>query len=249
MFDRRTNARLGAACATGLLLAAAAAAPASAHVTITPDDTSAGAFTVLTVSVGHGCEGSPTTALDIQVPEQVLAVTPTLLPGWTVEKKMVQLDSPVEDSHGGSVTERVGQVVYTADQPLADGYRAAMELSLQLPETPGETLTFPVVQRCVEGETGWTETAAEGQDPDELERPAPTVTITDAASDAGADADADAAGDAAGDADDDGAAPTTTRTVEVESDTNVALGLAGLAAGLIAIVMALMALTRSRRDA
>ena len=57
------------------------AAPASAHVTITPSDTAAGAYTVLTVSVGHGCEGSPTTALDIQIPEQILSVTPTLLPG------------------------------------------------------------------------------------------------------------------------------------------------------------------------
>jgi uncharacterized protein YcnI len=235
MLNRRTPARLGAATAAGLLLAAVAAAPASAHVTITPSDTSAGAYTVLTVSVGHGCEGSPTTALAIQIPEPILSVTPTLLAGWEVEKKMVQLDEPVDDAHGNSVTERVGQVVYTADQPLADGYRAAMELSLQLPETPGETLTFPVVQSCVQGETGWTETPAAGQDPEALERPAPAVTITDTA-------DAADAGDSAA------PAATTTRTVEVESDTNVAVALGGLGAGLIGIVIALMALTRSRRD-
>ena len=51
MHIRRTSARLGAASAAGLLIAAFAAAPASAHVTITPADTAAGAYTVLTVSV------------------------------------------------------------------------------------------------------------------------------------------------------------------------------------------------------
>jgi uncharacterized protein YcnI len=241
MLNRRISARLGAATGAGLLIAAIAAAPASAHVTITPDDTAAGAFTVLTVSVPHGCEGSPTTGITIQIPEQILSVTPTILSGWQVQKQMTQLDTPVEDAHGNSITERVGQVVYTTDQPLADGYRAAMELSLQLPETAGETLTFPVIQKCVKGETAWTETPAEGQDPEALEHPAPAVTITDAA----------AAGDAeAGDTDTSAAAATTTtRTVEVESDGNAALGLAGLAAGLIGIVLGLMALTRSRRDA
>lgn len=233
MLERRMPARLGALTAAGLLLTAVAAAPASAHVTITPSDSAAGAYTVLTVSVGHGCEGSPTTALDIQIPEQILSVTPTLLAGWEVEKQMVQLEEPVEDAHGNSVTERVGQVVYTADRPLPDGYRAAMELSLQLPETAGETLAFPVVQRCVQGETGWTETPAEGQDAEGLEHPAPMVTITEPAADATSAASS---------------ATTTTRTVEVESDTNVALGLAGLAAGLVGIVVAMMALTRSRRD-
>ncbi|MDQ4055172.1 MAG: YcnI family protein [Actinomycetota bacterium] len=233
MLNRPIPARLGAATSAALLLTAVAAAPASAHVTITPSDTTAGAYTVLTVSVGHGCEGSPTTALDIQIPEQILSVTPTVLPGWEVEKKMVQLDQPVDDAHGTTVTERVGQVVYTADRPLPDGYRAAMELSLQLPDAAGDTLTFPVVQRCAEGETAWTETAAEGQDPEQLERPAPTVTITDAEAAEAAPASSPT---------------TTTRTVEVESDTNVALGLAGLGAGLIGIVLALVAITRSRRE-
>ena len=34
---------------------------------------------------------------------------------------MVQLDEPVEDAHGNSVTERVGEVTYTAKTPLPDG--------------------------------------------------------------------------------------------------------------------------------
>jgi periplasmic copper chaperone A len=244
MLNRRTAARLGAATAAGFLIAAAAAAPAAAHVTITPSDTTAGAYTVLTVSVGHGCEGSPTTRLAIQMPEEILAVTPTLLPGWQVDKKMVDLDQLLEDAHGNSVTERVDQVVYTADEPLADGYRAAMELSLQLPDAAGETLAFPVVQKCAQGETGWTETAAEGQDPDELERPAPTVTITEAGAAAGGTGGTGTAGDTGGG----NAQGPSTRTVEVSSGSDVAIGLAGLGAGLLGIVLATMALSRSRSN-
>ena len=228
MFIRRTLARLGAPSAAGLLVVALAATPAAAHVTITPSDTAAGAYTVLTFSVGHGCEGSPTTALDIRIPEEILSVTPTLLPGWEVEKKMVQLDEPVEDAHGNSVTERVGRVVYTADQPLAEGYRAAMEVSLQLPDAPGETLAFPVIQRCVQGETGWTETPAEGQDPEELERPAPTVTVTEASGD------------------EHGAATVTAGEAEDDGEGN-ALGVVGLGLGAVALAVGGVALARTRR--
>lgn len=233
MHVRRTLARLGAATGAGLLLIAVAATPASAHVTITPTDTAAGAYTVLTFSVGHGCEGSATTALDIQIPEEILSVTPTLLSGWEVEKRMVTLDEPVEDAHGNSVTARVGQVVYTADRPLPDGYRAAMELSLRLPETPGETLTFPVVQSCEQGENPWTEVPAEGQDPDDLEFPAPTVTITEATGEGhGAASEAETVTPDAGPSDDDGNT----------------LGVAGLVVGAVGVLVGGTALVRTRRS-
>ena len=66
-------------------------APAGAHVTITPEATAAGSFTVVTVSVPHGCEGSPTTKVAIQIPEDILAVTPTRNPYYDVAKKMQKL--------------------------------------------------------------------------------------------------------------------------------------------------------------
>jgi len=231
MHVRRNLARLGGASGAGLLLVAVAATPASAHVTITPSDTTAGAYTVLTFSVGHGCEGSATTTLDIQIPEPILSVTPTLLSGWDVEKQMVELDEPVEDTHGNSVTERVGQVVYTADRPLPDGYRAAMELSLQLPETPGETLTFPVIQSCERGENPWTEVPAEGQDAEELEFPAPTVTITEAS----------------GDEDTSASQPATVESDDADEDDGNALGISGLLVGGIGVLVGGTALARTRR--
>jgi periplasmic copper chaperone A len=237
MHVRRTLARLGAVADTAGLITWGLAAPASAHVTVTPSDTAAGAYVVLTFSVPHGCEGSPTTGITIQMPEEIIAVTPTRNPLYDVEKTMVQLDEPVEDSHGNSITERVGEVTYTAKTPLPDGERDAMELSLQLPDAAGETLAFPVVQACVQGETGWVETAAEGQDPEELEHPAPTVTITEATGDGHGDAAA---------VSDDATDPEASED-DGDEDSN-ALGIAGLVVGAVGVIVGGTALARTRRQ-
>ena len=79
----RMTARLLAVPAAAALVTLGLAAPASAHVTITPEATAAGSFTVVTMSVPHGCEGSPTTKVAIQIPEDILAVTPTRNPTTT----------------------------------------------------------------------------------------------------------------------------------------------------------------------
>ena len=84
----RITARLLAVPAAAALVTLGLAAPASAHVTITPEATAAGSFTVVTVSVPHGCEGSPTTKVAIQIPEDILAVTPTRNPYYDVAKKI-----------------------------------------------------------------------------------------------------------------------------------------------------------------
>ena len=156
------------------------AAPASAHVTVTPSTTAAGAFAVLEFSVGHGCEDSPTTELTIQMPAGINSVSPTRNALWQVEKETEQLDPPVTDAHGNEITERVASVTYTADTPLPDGYRDTFELSLQLPEAEGDTLRVPTIQTCEQGESAWIEVPQDGQDVEELDLPAPSFVISEA---------------------------------------------------------------------
>ncbi len=91
----------------GVLLVGLFAGAASAHVTITPSSAVAGAYSVLTFSVGHGCDGSSTTQVKIQMPSEINAVTPTINQGWTVKKTMAKLATPVTDAHGAQITERV----------------------------------------------------------------------------------------------------------------------------------------------
>ena len=202
-----------------------------------PSDTSAGAYTVLTFAAGHGCEGSPTTSITIQVPEPINSVTPTRNPLYDVDKKIEQLAEPITDAHGNEITERVAEVTYTAKSPLPEGYRDSWELSLQLPDTPGETLTFPVVQACEEGENPWTEVPAEGQDAEELDFPAPTVTITESSGDGHGAAETVTESDAAADPE----------ASEKDDDSN-ALGVVGLVVGAVGVIVGGTALARTRKQ-
>jgi uncharacterized protein YcnI len=233
--------------AAGATLSLAVAAPAWAHVSIAEQEAEAGAFTLLTFGVPHGCEGSPTTRVRIQMPESIPQVTPTVNPGWDVEKMMAALDEPIEAGHGEQITERVSEVVYTAKTPLPDGFRDALVLSLQVPEdAAGTTLYFPTVQECEQGETAWIELPADGQDGEELEAPAPSIAVVAAAP---ADGDEAANGtEAAADAQE--AAVETATSDDGDDDGDGAatgLAIAALVAGVAGLAVGGVALARSRR--
>jgi len=135
----------------GTALALAAPLSASAHVTASASSTAAGSYSVITFSVPHGCEGSPTTAIAIEIPEDILSVTPTRNPYWTFDLTKTPLDPPTEDQ-----SERVSVVTYTAETPLPEGVRDTLELSVKLPEgEAGDIVEFPITQTCEEGETLW----------------------------------------------------------------------------------------------
>ncbi|MEV2240681.1 YcnI family protein [Micromonospora sp. NPDC049891] len=230
---RRRVAQVGA---LGLFTAAAVAltgAPAAAHVTVSPSVTTAGSYTVLTFGVPHGCDKSATTKVSIKVPEQIISVTPTVNSNWTVQKVMAELNPPVKDSHGNEITQRVTEVVYTAKTPLPADLRDTFELSLKLPDAVGQTLAFPAVQTCEQGETPWVEMAGAGQDPDELEYPAPTFVLT-------AKADADGAEAAV--------QPVSQTTDEPAGGTGVVSWI-GLVLGALGLVAGGLALLRTRRAA
>jgi len=215
------------------LLALSAPLAASAHVEVEPSSTAAGSYSLLTFSLGHGCDGSATTGITIDIPESITSVTPTINPGWTAAKVPVDLATPQDDGDGESITTRVGQVSYTADAPLADGFRTTFVLSLQIPADAavGDTLAFPVLQSCEVGETNWAEAVVEGEA--EPAHPAPSLTVTEATGEAGHDhgATAEAAAD-------DAAATGTAATDDVLARL---LGIGGLVVGAVGLVVAVAA--------
>ncbi|MFV2094292.1 YcnI family protein [Micromonospora sp. LOL_014] len=234
----RRVARAGAGAAIAGAAVLLASSPAAAHVTVTPTVTTADSYTVLTVSVPHGCDGSATTKVAIQIPDLINSVTPTINQGWTVEKVMATLDPPVTDSHGNELTERVAEIVYTAKTPLPEGHRDVFELSLRLPDAAGKTLIFPAIQTCEQGETAWAQVPADGQDSHELDYPAPSFVIT---------AD-DADGNAAGDEPADDAEPTDLTTAgSTTSDGGSVVGWIGLILGLLGLTAGGLALQRTRK--
>ncbi len=232
------------AVVAGALLALAAPTAASAHVSASASSSAPGAYTVVTLSVPHGCEGSPTQVVTIDIPESVPSVTPTINPLWTVEKVMVPLDEPIETSYGEPLTERVGQIVYTSTTGgLEDGFRDAFALSLQLPQgEEGDAVEFRTTQTCTEGTAVW-----EGED-------VPSVVLAGAA-EAGHGASDDATGDATAEtaataADDAASAASTTSTATDQGDVLArVLGVLGLLVGTVGVALAIMTRRAARASA
>ncbi|GAA1924731.1 DUF1775 domain-containing protein [Nocardioides hwasunensis] len=238
--NTRHLARFGVLTAASSAIALSLVAPASAHVSASVSTAAAGAYTVATFSVPHGCDGSPTTEVEIQVPESVLSVTPTRNPLYDLEVRTEELDEPLADSHGNEVTERTASIVYTARTPLPEGQRDTFELSFQVPDAEGETLSFPTIQTCEQGETGWVEVPAEGQDADELESPAPSFEIVAASGDIEDSAEqASATAEGSGDS----------QPAAAAEGGSSAVGWVGVGLGLVGAVLGGLALARSRTGA
>ncbi len=170
----KTTTALGATA--GLLMLGLGSA--QAHVSATPSETAAGAYSLVTFAVGHGCDGSPTTSLTITLPDELDSATPTVNPNWTISTATQKLDTPRTLANGSKISERTSAITYTAKTPLADHERDTFTLSLQLPDTAGTTLHFPTLQKCESGETNWNEIPAAGADHDSVDAPAPELAIT-----------------------------------------------------------------------
>jgi periplasmic copper chaperone A len=202
----------GVAAATGALTLALAGS-AGAHITANPGEAPSDGFATLDFSVGHGCEESPTTQVRIQIPPSVPSVTPGVHPLWDVATKEGKKDKV--ELHGETITRGVSEVTYTAKEPLPPDRLDLLTISVKLPAgEEGESVYFPTIQRCEKGQTRWIQIPAEGENPEELEEPAPAVVLTAAegahggASDSGESAARPAASvQAASVSDDDDGAP------------------------------------------
>lgn len=227
----------GAAALSALAISLGGAATANAHVTVSSNTAEADSYAVLTFSVPHGCDGSATTAVAIQIPEGINSATPTRNPFYTVENVNEPLATPITDSHGNQITERVAEIVYTATTPLPDGQRDTFELSLKLPENAaGTTLHFPAVQTCEQGETAWVEVPAAGQDPSELDSPAPELVVV-------------AASTADGQVHDASAHDTTQAVAQPSDSSQTPLIVTSLGIGALGLITGVVALARGRRQA
>jgi periplasmic copper chaperone A len=253
---RRTlNLSLAAAATAGLMTLGLGSA--AAHVNVTPDETAAGAGSNLTFSFQHGCDVSPTTQVAITLPDELNDATPNAHPGWDVQKVEEDLAEPRTLPDGATITKRVSQIVYTAKTPVPDGVKDSLTISVTVPEAEGSTLAFPVLQTCEQGATDWAEIPAEGQDPHELESPAPSFAVTAASAEGHGhgpeQAEEAASGDtASGDtASGDAAAEPASADVEAASQTastgSEAAGWVGLGAGLLGLAAGGTALARTRK--
>jgi periplasmic copper chaperone A len=230
--------------AASAALTLALAGTAGAHVTAAPGEGPADGYTTQTFSVGHGCEGSPTTQLRIQVPPSVATATPIVHPLWDVQTKEGKKD-PVE-LHGEKITSGVSEIIYTAKTPLPEGRLAQFAVSLKLPAgEEGDVLHFPTVQKCEKGAHRWIQIPAEGESGDELESPAPAVVLAAGEGHGGAAAKEEEQ------ADTQPVANVQAAAVDAEDDEGAPMWLAivALAVGAVGLVAGISGLRASRRSA
>jgi periplasmic copper chaperone A len=152
-----------------------------AHVTLETREAEPNGSYKAVLQVGHGCEGSPTTAIRVQIPEGVIAVKPMPKTGWQVETVKDKYERPY-DYFGTELTEGVKQIAWSGGELSDDYYDEFVFVGRLTDFAPETALYFPTVQECAAGVHRWIEIPAAGQDPDELDEPAPELTIIEGAS-------------------------------------------------------------------
>jgi periplasmic copper chaperone A len=166
--------------ATSLLLASVAAlavTSASAHITLENRQATIGAGYKAVFAVPHGCAGSATIRIRVQIPEGVIAVKPMPKPGWNLE--VVKGKYVAEyDFHGTKSSEGVKEVIWSGGKLSDDNYdEFVMSTFLTGGLKPNTMMYFPVVQECEQGVSRWIDIPEEGHSEHEGKSPAPGVKL------------------------------------------------------------------------
>lgn len=153
------------------------APPASAHVGLERGEAPRGASYKAVLKIPHGCDGSPTHTVRVEVPEGFIGVKPMPKPGWTLKTTR----GPYAQSYGfyhGPLSEGVKEIVWSGGELQDDYYDEFVASGFLAKELdPGASLYFKVVQECAKGELKWVEIPAAGVNPHSLEAPAALLKI------------------------------------------------------------------------
>jgi copper(I)-binding protein/uncharacterized protein YcnI len=134
------------------------------------------------LQIMHGCKGSPTTAVSVQIPDGVTGVRPLAKSGWTVATER----GPYAESYAsrrGTVSEGVKTISWSGGKVPDDEFDEFVFLARITDKVAANsTVFFPVVQSCETGAFHWTQVPAGDADPHALSEPAPGLRILAAAS-------------------------------------------------------------------
>lgn len=161
------------------LLGASVAFPlaASAHITLERQEAKVGGGYKAVFRVPHGCAGSPTVAIHIQIPEGVINVKPQPKAGWQVATVKGKYEKSYT-LYGSTLTEGVKQVDFTGGNLPDDFYDEFVLNTTLAGDLPADTtIYFPVVQDCTSGTDRWIEIPAAGKTAEDYENPAPGLKL------------------------------------------------------------------------
>lgn len=176
---RRALKATATTAATAALIATGAAA-ASAHVSVTPDDTGADGYSHLTFNIPNESPTAKTKKVEVKLPTDTPFTSVSVKPveGWTAQVVTTALPKPVTVA-GATVTKAPTEVVWTADAAHEIGPNQYQAFSLSVGRLPaaGTTVVLPAAQTYTDGKVvTWDQKAEAGKE--EPEHPAPSFTTT-----------------------------------------------------------------------
>lgn len=175
-----SKVRVGASAA--VVLAGTLFVPqAYSHITLEAREAPLESRYKAVLRVPHGCEGSPTAAVRVQIPKGVIDAKPQPKPGWQLATTRGDYARSYT-LYGSELTAGVKEIKWSGgslpdahyDEFVFVGYlSSALEADT--------TLYFPVVQQCAEGEQRWTGSAghhhSSGHGHGDQELPAPALKL------------------------------------------------------------------------
>lgn len=174
-FRNLQRSPIGAGLAAVAFMASQSAA--SAHVTLATGEARTGTYYKAVLQVPHGCGGTATQSIRVQIPEGVIGAKPMPKPGWTLSVTRGVYAKSYQ-SHGKAVTEGPKEIVWSGGSLSDDNYDEFVFTSFLAGDfRPGQTVAFPTFQQCAKGEARWDQIAADGQDSHSLKSPAPGLRI------------------------------------------------------------------------
>jgi len=150
---------------------------ADAHVTLEGRQATIGTWYKAVFAVPHGCAGSTTTKLRVQIPDGVIDVKPMPKPGWNVEVVKGKYAAPY-DFHGSKISEGAKEVVWSGGKLADDNYdEFVVSTYLTANLKPDTVLHFPTVQECEQGVSRWIDIPADAEHAHDTKSPAPGVKL------------------------------------------------------------------------
>lgn len=174
---------------TNLILATAIATLASttsvfAHATFANQPAKVGSYVAATLQVPHGCEGKATNEVQIKLPEGFISAKPMPKAGWDVEVITGDYQNSY-DNHGKAVTSGPIEIRFKNGDLPDNFYDTFVVYGKVAAGDPATGLAFPTVQLCgADAKVAWDQIAAPGQDPHDLDGPAPVLKLAAAEGDA-----------------------------------------------------------------
>ncbi|MEL7026243.1 MAG: DUF1775 domain-containing protein [Pseudomonadota bacterium] len=148
---------------------------AYSHATLETKESTMNTNYKAVMRISHGCEGEATLKVRVQIPEGVINVKPMPKAGW--ELATVEGDYAKTYEYYGERSSGVKEIVWTGE--LQDTHYDEFIFRARITESwdEGDMLYFPTVQECANGTQDWVEIPAVGQDPHDLDGPAPGLML------------------------------------------------------------------------